>query len=175
MFVDANVDWSKCHNGLMLCSWEETQKLMPEVVPVITPLIPTLEKDISEYVIDVKVHKLMPGEWPCIPNWHFDFVPRTSATGKRLLNERVKDKMYIWISNSPLTEFKNRKGSWFIKEKTWTPFTQYDLHRGTQSEEHTWRGFIRIIPTSFIHPGTQNINQIRRHSQVYLDAETFTW
>lgn len=33
-------------------------------------------------VIDTRVHMLMKGWYPCIPGWHHDDVPRTTATGQ---------------------------------------------------------------------------------------------
>lgn len=33
----------------------------------------------GEYVIDSRVHMLMPGWFPCIPGWHHDDVPRTRS------------------------------------------------------------------------------------------------
>lgn len=34
------------------------------------------------YVIDTRVHMLMPGWYPCIPGWHHDDVPRTRVDGQ---------------------------------------------------------------------------------------------
>lgn len=31
---------------------------------------------IKDGVIDVKIHMLMPNQYPCIPNWHYDLVPQ---------------------------------------------------------------------------------------------------
>lgn len=33
-------------------------------------------------VVDTRVHMLMPGWYPCIPGWHHDDVPRSTATGQ---------------------------------------------------------------------------------------------
>lgn len=37
---------------------------------------------LDEVVLDSRVHMLMPGWYPCIPGWHHDDVPRTTATGQ---------------------------------------------------------------------------------------------
>ena len=170
-----SIDWSKCHNGVMLCSFEKTVEIMPEVAPILEELKPQLELPLKEYVVDVKVHMLMPKQFPCIPNWHRDFVPR-DMNMKRDFKNLTKLKMYAWMSASPTTEFmREDKTTFFVEAQHWHEFTQHDLHRGTMSKEHVWRGFIRVIPKSFIHPTTINVGQLRRHTQVYLDAEKFNW
>ncbi len=161
----------------MLCSFEETIKLMPEVKPILDELIESnmLELPADQYAVDVKIHMLMPEQFPCIPNWHRDFVPRDENL-KRDFRALTGEKMYMWLSGAPLTEYKNKKGeSSFKPAKQWHSFTQHDLHRGTRCEEHTWRCFIRVIPKKFIHSTTINVGQLRRHTQVYLDSNKFKW
>lgn len=169
------MDWSKSHNGLMLCSFEQTKEYMPEVLPIIEELIPYLEHNINDYLIDVKVHMLMPGEYPCIPNWHADFVPRDENL-KKQHSKITSDKMYLWTSGAPKTEFKNGKVIIKTENYNWIEFDQRSIHRGTKSEEHTWRCFIRLIPKWFVHNHTINVGTIRRHSQVYIDdPNNFRW
>lgn len=161
----------------MLCSFERTVELMPEVEPILDDLIQggMLELPVEDYAVDVKIHMLMPKQFPCIPNWHRDFVPR-DAEGKRLPGKLLEEKMYTWLSGTPLTEYKEENGSTYLLEpQKWHPFTQKDVHRGTLCNEHTWRCFIRVIPKKFIHPNTLNVGEVRRHIQVYLDAANFTW
>jgi len=167
------IDWSKSHNGLMLCTLEQASKLMPEVLPILAKLSPEMHWD--EYYIDVKIHMLMPGQFPCIPNWHFDFLPR-DADGERSSNERSDKKMYMWLSAAPLTLYKDKNGATFTKPaQEWHSFTQADMHRGQVSEDHVWRCFIRIIPKCFLHTVTKNVGEVRRHIQVYCDSSKFRW
>ena len=141
------VDWSKSHNGLMLCTIEQVSNLMPEVTHILNELTPELSWD--NYYIDVKVHMLMPNQFPCIPNWHYDFLPR-GEDGERCNNSRSEKKMYTWLSSSPLTLYKDSKGVEYTKPaQKWHEFTQHDLHRGQMSDEHVWRCFIRVIPLRF--------------------------
>lgn len=170
----SQIDWSKSHNGLMLCTYEQTKEYMPEVLPVVDKVLPFLEYSIDQYVIDVKVHMLMPGEYPCIPNWHCDFIPR-DENYKKLPEKITGDAMYLWVSGEPRTEFEKPEDIVVLPEN-WIKFTQKDLHRGVISKVHTWRCFIRIIPKWFIHPTTINIGTIRRHTQVYIeDPNKFRW
>ena len=100
-----NIDWSKSHNGIMLCNFERTKELMPEVTPILDELIANgLELPEDEYLVDVKIHMLMPNQYPCIPNWHFDFMPR-DENGERVPSKASDLKMYAWTSGTPLTEF----------------------------------------------------------------------
>lgn len=136
-----------------------------------------------EYIADVKVHMLMPGQWPCIPNWHQDFVPRDPET----LEERPdllgpdNPPMLLWLSGPPLTEFKD-EGISAVPARTWVEFTQFDEHRGVAATEHGWRTFIRLTPVEVMREGLPHEvipappeKWIRRHTQVYLDAENFKW
>lgn len=171
------IDWSLSHNGVMLCSFEKTIEMMPEVEPILQELTDsgTLEFDVSEYSVDVKIHMLMPKQWPCIPNWHRDFVPRDIDLNRKF-DKISGEKMYAWSSGAPGTEFKDKDGNDFMMSpREWHSFDQNDLHRGTMATEHTWRAFIRVIPTKFIHPHTTNVGQLRRHTQVYADAAKFNW
>ena len=177
------IDWSKSHNGVMLCSFDETKRLMPEVTPILDELLNSnfLELKPEEYVVDVKVHMLMPNMYPCIPNWHRDFIPRDENL-KRNHKGISGEKMYAWVSGEPLTQFmvkiNNKRKFYFIEPKTWHSFTQNDVHRGTLCKIHTWRCFIRVIPKKFIHPTTINIGKIRQHIQVYIPetiVDKFNW
>ena len=175
--MNHNIDWSKEHNGVMLCDYKRTIELMPNVKPILDELIESgqLEKSIDEYLIDVKVHMLMPNQFPCIPNWHLDFMPR-DENGNRVPARATGEKMYMWLSGAPLTLYRNKNGEEYTKPaQQWHSFTQKDLHRGQMCEEHTWRGFIRIIPKKFVHQTTCNVGTLRRHTQVYLDSENFRW
>ena len=172
-----DIDWSKSPNGVMLCSFKEAILFMPEIKPVLAELINSgiLELPVQEYAVDVKIHMLMPKQFPCIPNWHRDFVPRDENL-KRDFKAITGEKMYMWLSGAPLTEYKNKEAENHLKPaQQWHSFTQNDLHRGTLCNEHTWRCFIRVIPKKFIHPTTINIGKRRIHTQVYCDASKFNW
>ena len=83
--------------------------------------------------------------------------------------------MFMWMSGPPLTQYI-RDGQVFDKPaEQWHSFTQADVHRGVPATEHTWRCFIRVIPMRFVHGMTTSVGELRRHSQVYLDAGQFTW
>jgi hypothetical protein len=165
-------DWSQSHNGVMLCTLEQTKELMPEVIPVLMELEP--EDSWDNYLIDVKVHMLMPEQYPCIPNWHFDFLPRDSE-GERIKGAVSDKKMYMWLSAPPLTLYKDASGEYTKPAQQWHSFTQRDLHRGQKSEDHVWRCFIRVIPKEFVHDTTINVGKQRRHIQVYADSRKFKW
>jgi len=180
--MEHDIDWSKSHNGVMLCDFNQAVVFMPEADPILSELYNSdmLELPVNEYAVDIKVHMLMPKMWPCIPNWHRDFVPRDDSN-KRLPKElpAVEDclKMYEWISGPPFTEFMRQdKSTYLIKPQEWHSFTQHDVHRGTRSDKFQWRCFIRVIPKSFIHPATINIGTKRQHIQTYLEApDKFNW
>ena len=170
-------DWSKSHNGTFLCTPTRVVELMPEVQPILTAVYPHLQYGPDNYMVDVKVHMLTPGMYPCIPNYHCDFLPRD--IDKKHTKEELKldDWMYLFVSGEPKTEYKSYREKFTTANgDEWTSINQRDVHRGVASKIHTWRCFIRLIPKWFVHPGTKNIGELRRHSQVYLsDPDTFGW
>jgi len=158
----------KMHNGLIKCPLHEVGSYMPEISPVIA------ECDLphSDYVVDAKVHMLMPGQFPCIPNWHGDAIPRNSEGKLEIGEVDINQKMFLWLSGPPFTEFSDGRK---VKPGKWIEFNQLDFHRGTVSHAHQWRLFIRLMPASLCARPRKGEDVLRRHSQVYLDAGKFTW
>jgi hypothetical protein len=160
--------------GLFHCPLEEARELMPELPWDESPIL-----DGVEYIVDVKVHKLMPNQWPCIPNWHGDFVPRDPVTLQERPDLIDPVQMFMWLSGPPFTEFRDGRK---VRAREWIPFTQYDVHRGVAATEHCWRTFIRIAPADVMRVGLPNEEipappeqWVRRHTQVYLDVNGFRW
>lgn len=165
------IDWKQQHNGLHRASWMTLLHHMADVGSLIQQTFP---EDPDNFTWDVKVHMLMPGQFPCIPNWHYDNVPRVNNVqdwGK----VRVDLPMYLFVSGEPLTEFRKDDDITKIPAATWVRFTQADEHRGTQSKEFTWRGFIRATHKDILPANPPGPSSLRRHSQVYLDVHNFSW
>jgi hypothetical protein len=158
------IDWSKQHCGVHQAPWEQVVKLMPDL----GCLINDFPDDESHFTFDVKVHMLMPGQYPCIPNWHVDFVPRENGV-QQFHKVTPQYPMYLWVSGGPLTQFKHG----FVLPERWHRFTQLDEHRGLPASDFTWRGFIRATHVEIQKP--KESNWLRRHSQVYVNAETYQW
>lgn len=165
---------SKLHNGLYRCPSEAVKNLMPTVWPIVKTL-PCDEYPLWRYVFDVKVHMLMPGQYPCIPNWHYDMVPR-DENNKQDFSQIRDDSLFIWLSGAPLTEFKDpvKHEDKYIQPGEWKRFSQKDLHRGSVSTKHQWRLFIRACPDTILQAAPEE-QWLRRHSQVYLNSENFKW
>lgn len=159
-----DIDWSKQICGVHQAPWPELVRLMPDLDPIIN----TFPDKHDNFTWDVKVHMLMPGQYPCIPHWHTDFVPRINGI-QRFDMVRPDLPMYMWLSGAPLTQFKHG----FLQPQKWHRFTQLDEHRGIPSGDFCWRGFIRAVHND-IQP-VRDGNWLRRHSQVYVDAETYQW
>lgn len=162
------IEWSKQIPGVHQAPIQALIQLMPDL----SPLIETFPDNPNKFTWDVKVHMLMPRQYPCIPNWHVDNVPRINGIQRfDLCQDRWP--MYLWISGPPLTQFKHG----YIEPKKWHRFTQKDEHRGTASADFCWRGFIRATHVNILQQkACRSIDEYaRRHSQVYLDAETFQW
>ena len=162
---------AKMHCGLFHCPMSQAGKLMPEIEFILQ----SAPCGYADHVVDAKVHMLMPGQYPCIPNWHFDFIPRDVEGQQDYSGIDLSQKMHLWVSGPPLTEFRTDRGEVnAIHPQSWVAFNQSDEHRGVASEEFTWRLLIRIAPYSLCQPAPQSA-WLRKHSQVYLDAENFKW
>ena len=158
------IDWSKQHCGVHQAPIFKVYELMPNL----TTILETFPDLVTDFTWDVKVHMLMPNQYPCIPNWHADNVPRTHGI-QRFDLCKPELPMYMWISGGPLTQFKHG----FLQPKVWHRFNQLDEHRGTMSGEFCWRGFIRATHKEIQKP--KEGDYLRRHCQVYLDAKTYQW
>jgi hypothetical protein len=158
------IDWSKQIPGVHQAPLDK----MLEIMPVLVPIIDTFPDDPSNFTWDVKVHMLMPRQYPCIPNWHADNVPRVNGI-QRFDLVRLDLPMYCWLSGAPLTQFKHG----YLSPQMWHRFTQADEHRGTMADEFTWRCFIRATHKEIQPPKSGDWE--RRHSQVYVDAKEFQW
>jgi hypothetical protein len=137
-------------------------------MPDLSELLDTFPDKAENFTWDVKVHMLMPRQYPCIPNWHTDNVPRENGIQRFDLIQPSKP-MWMWVSGAPLTQFKHG----YVLPGAWHRFTQLDEHRGTMAAEFGWRGFIRATHRDIQRPKSGEYQ--RRHSQVYLDAETYQW
>lgn len=159
------IDWSKQICGVHQAPFNELLRLMPEVGGMITRTFPDNTQD---FTWDVKVTMLMPNMYPCIPNWHTDFVPRVGGM-QRFDLVKPYLPMYCWISGPPRTQFKHG----FLEPETWHRFTQLDEHRGTMSGDFCWRGFIRATHHGIMEPKGSDYE--RKHIQVYLDSHEYQW
>lgn len=157
--------------GLYACPLDEAPRLMNGLDELLNELPNAVTWYPSRWVIDVKVHMLMPGQWPCIPNWHTDFCPRDESGRRQPERRDGAYKMYLWLSGPPYTEFLDGRE---IEPRKWMVFDQFDIHRGVAATEHCWRMFMRVAPVE-IAPSVPPQMWKRIHTQVYLDAANFQW
>lgn len=163
-----DIDWTKQHCGVHRASWKQLQDSMPDVAHLIAKAFP---ERVNDFTWDVKVHMLMPNQFPCIPNWHFDNIPRVN-NAQDWNQVKTHLPMYLYISGAPLTEFRE---TGIIPAQQWVRFTQKDEHRGTMSKDFQWRGFIRATHKDILPANPAGTDVTRRHSQVYLDSNNFSW
>lgn len=137
-------------------------------MPDLKEVLDTFPENPRDFTWDIKVHMLMPRQYPCIPNWHVDNVPRENGM-QQFDKVQLHLPMYLWISGPPLTQFRNG----YVHPGVWIRFNQADEHRGTAASEFTWRAFIRATHKDLMPAKASD--HLRRHSQVYLDAEEYKW
>lgn len=175
--------------GLFLATSKEVMGHMPHL----EGLLATFPRaNINDWLFDVKVHMLMKGQYPCIPNWHCDFVPRID--GKLQYDQATLDhSMLLWLSTTPTTQFLKNPITGDIRThedigryvdpdnvvsapaRTWIGMGQRTPHRGAVTTENTWRVFVRAVHKDFAPKRNPSVGVKRFHTQVYLDATTFTW
>lgn len=176
--------------GLFRVNLSEAKYLLPELwslyesAPVENP---------EDWEIDVKIHMLMKNQYPCIPNWHCDNVIRNDGVLNYQETQDNNSDMFIWLSTGPTTEFlvddlevdavnnhgdlKNLIGDNItqkIDTQQWYKFDRLSPHRGTLSKVNQWRIFARLTRKEIL-PCRPVISSVRRHCQVYLDSNNFTW
>ncbi|WP_430611530.1 hypothetical protein [Flavobacterium sp. JP2137] len=172
------INWQSQHCGIIHGEYSDIIEYMPDLKEPLS----TFPENPNDFIWDVKVHMLMPNQYPCIPNWHRDMIPRDENLKEdETLIDDTKP-MYLWLSNSPLTIFKTKDGQEFeIIPEQWHRFTQRDWHKGQMATDFCWRGLIRAchkdlgINSTTVNNPFSNRNPLRRHTQVYLDASNFKW
>jgi hypothetical protein len=160
-------DWSKLHCGVHRADYLTLLHHLPDFWLILR----NFPENAHNFTWDVKIHMLMPNQWPCIPNWHVDNVPRDENNKQDFSKIQLDKPMYLWLSGPPFTEFRDGRK---IEPGTWIKFNQNDEHRGTMSDKHQWRCFIRATHKDILKPLPPN-QTLRRHSQVYLDVNNFKW
>lgn len=197
----SNINLSDQYCGLFRCPLEKAYDLLPDLNQLFTDAMMMLAQeghDYTEWEMDLKIHMLMKDQYPCIPNWHCDNVPRVRGKTRYDLIDDSVSPMYLLLSDSPTTEFLSEhviigeppKGLTHGSLKgiidkyklptvkapamTWISMNQRTPHRGTVAKENGWRVFVRLTHNS-ITPIRPVTDYIRRHCQVYLNPNTFEW
>lgn len=171
--------------------------------PLTRNFLDNLGDDLDKYVVDSRVHMLMPGWYPCIPGWHHDDVPRSLPNGQpNYIDPEYRSKHYIALVGAEVSPTRvaigktdlpllteNVYANWNdiveekiehgeLKEKVFEDRTIYlmddqTLHTGQKAQKNGWRFFIRA---SFDTDRVDKVtNEIRRQVQVYLDAPMAGW
>ncbi len=156
-----------------------------------------------DFVIDTRVHMLMPGWYPCIPGFHHDDVPRGEDGQPNYVNPEYRSKHVLGMVNGEIcpTQFALGRANLTLPEsgivyKHWHTeveqllsagelelfevpsgvlvyFDCDTLHQGQAALQNGWRWFGRI---SWDTDRVKNVtNEIRRQVQVYLEFPMQGW
>lgn len=171
--------------------------------PLTRDFLDRLAEPLDQYVVDSRVHMLMPGWYPCIPGWHHDDIPRSLPNGQpNYSNPEYRAKHYIALVGADVSPTRvaigktklpllseNVYATWnsiveqkiadgVLKEKLFEDRVIYlmddqTLHTGQKAQKNGWRFFIRA---SFDTDRVDKVtNEIRRQVQVYLDEPMAGW
>lgn len=128
---------------------------------------------VGEWVLDTRVHQLKRGWYPCIPGWHFDFMPRFNGKVTHSIKVSAgKLFMFIldfgtgsmatidpesWERASNIPETYNDLNNWYrwgtefvtprlvmMKNHTIYQLDRYTAHKGTPAVDSGWRYFFRL-------------------------------
>lgn len=151
-------------------------------------------------VIDTRVNMLMREQYPSIPGWHCDDVPRVNGQPDMSLIDRNVQHFMVLLSTGNSdngvsgTEFITLPRAYDIdSEQVWhsldvaanndeskttrkvqvgevVMFDQSSIHRATPATENGWRMFFRLSVT---HRAPWN--EIRNQVQIYCDMSKSGW
>lgn len=180
MFFSANMDFAYTNGG-----------------PITKAFIDGYLLDKTGWIIDSRVHMLMPGWYPCIPGWHHDDIPRSATHGQPNYDNPEYEAMHRMcvIGASAMPQFLRDeitldKVENDVVYKVWNDeinskvrstytadsgdvleFGPQDFHRGMPAEKDCWRFFIRASRNTQRHFH----NEIRKQVQVYMSELEAGW
>jgi hypothetical protein len=153
----------------------------------------------ENWIIDSRVHMLMPNWFPCIPGWHHDDVPRSTPNGQpnyenpeylsehlmvvigksampqflktSILLPEIKDDIVYKVWNDLIKKYTVEEDYYTCKSGEVIQFNWNDFHRGMPSTESCWRTFIRATKNTH----RKFSNEIRTQVQVYMPAIEDGW
>jgi hypothetical protein len=170
------------------------------VINALIKLIPTYDTTGNCYIVDTKSVLLQVGQYPCIPGWHCDSVPRNESGQPdfSLIKPHINEDFLLFthadkpnsISNTefvdgPIDLEYDPANVWSSIDKALEAeppktiqteddviylFNELSLHRGTAAREAGWRFFMRIT----YGPETLVQNKIRKQVQVYV-PQNYGW
>lgn len=154
-------------------------------------------------VLDSRTHMLMKGWYPCIPGWHHDDVPRSTANGQpNYSNPEYQSTHILGLVNADVapTEFAVGTINLDVPEemiyKTWHPIVEdavrtgglklkkaqsgilygFDcesFHQGVRANKDGWRWFARVSQST--DRADKITNEIRNQVQVYMEFPMEGW
>lgn len=157
----------------------------------------------SKFVLDSRVHMLMPKWYPCIPGYHHDDVPRGENTHGQpdYDNKRYESEHLMGLVNGEICPTNFMVGKFELPKidtskdviyRKWDEllmanpgdiveapsgkFIQFDwqsFHTGTRAVKPGWRWFIRLSRNT--ERQEKISNEMRRQVQVYLEYPTMGW
>ena len=179
---------------------EENKKLATITYDLLLYVMKSLNGD-ENLIIDTRVTMLMRGQYPSIPGWHCDAVPRGGSgqpdfsqcsdsvqhymclltdsedsviSGTKFVtNERSYeiDKNQVWNSLNSQVEADDGKQVRSVQVGEVIRFNQLAIHTATPATSNGWRLFFRASAID----GKEPANEIRRQTQVYVDPANAGW
>ena len=156
----------------------------------------------DDWIIDSRVHMLMPTWYPCIPGWHHDDVPRSTPSGQPNYDtpEYLSEHIIMVMGPTAMPQFLRDPitlpkvaidcgeiiyKNWDLLIENHTPaIRRYDVASGLVIH-FTWQSFHRGMPATqdgwrfFIRASRKThrkfLNQIRTQTQVYLPITNQGW
>lgn len=152
-------------------------------------------------IIDVRVHRLMPGMFPAIPGWHCDAVPRNNNNGQphfdaihpatfhvtftlssepggvsntEFVMDAVKFKIYHPDNVYRQLHEEVERVSPMVRrvdDGVFVKFTPKTVHRATETHRRGWRMFMRF--SMYHKPPIEN--GVPGQQQVYILSEKTGW
>lgn len=155
-----------------------------------------------DWIIDSRVHMLMPGWYPCIPGMHHDDIPRSTANGQpNYVNPEYRAEHVLGLVNGDIAPTQFAVGEIELEiptegiiYKQWHPKVMQAIADGTMKSYSAESGVILQFDSESFHQGTMAVaggwrwfirvsrnthrkptNEIRKQVQVYLEYPMEGW
>jgi len=155
-----------------------------------------------DWIIDSRVHMLMPGWYPCIPGMHHDDIPRSTTSGQpNYTNPEYKAEHVLGLVNGDIAPTQFAIGEIDLEiptegiiYKQWHPKVMQAIEDGTMKSYSAESGVILQFDSESFHQGTMAVaggwrwfirvsknthrkptNEIRKQVQVYLEHPMEGW
>lgn len=184
------------------CDLATASKLGGPITREFLSKLPSKITDLPDFIVDSRVHMLMPGWWPCIPGYHHDDIERGCDGQPNYDYVRYEPQHVMCLANGDLapTEFaighsefpdvpkgQNCYGAWHpevVRQIETGELIHYKAPSGVPIyfNCYTWHQGVQAVGTGFRwfvraswNTERHPLNELRMNANVYLESPFAGW